>query len=1074
MPKPDIAPSHPRFLSPPPGGPLALAVPAGLFFLSGAAGLIYQVVWTRRLCLTLGATSLAVSAVLAAFMAGLAAGGGIGGRLIDRRGRPLAVYARLELGIGIYGALTPWILDGVESAYHAILRRADPGPGMSMLLRFAAAFAVLVVPAGLMGATLPVLARHVTACFAHVGRRIGLLYGINTLGAALGVLLAGFALIPALGLARATWLAAAINVGVAAAAFAIHRVGARRQVPAATPPTYAPALPDTNAPGAPSGLRAGILTLAAAGGFASFLLEVAWTRILSVILGGAVQAFSLMLATFLAGLALGGATIGRRIDRSRDLLGLYALLAGGASAATLLVLPLFGEIPWVLIRGYALTGDRYALWSLFQGAVCFLVMIGPAFLIGTTFPALARLHAREIGTLGRRIGEVTVANTAGGIAGALAGGLLALPLLGMERTCLLAAGVNAGCALLAAALAPAPSPRRAARAAATAGAVLTLLLAYPLAWPGRRAPAAGTEAARRLESERRLAPRWAWDPRVVAGGVHALAPDYARQPDGGSFRAFLDARDLLFYEEGLHAVVTVTTVRGLPGSRSLQINGKTDASNLGDLPAEILLGAVPMLLHASPRDVLVIGLGSGITTGSVCRFDGVARVDAVEIEAAVVRAARLFASDHHDVLPDPARGHAGDPRVRLLVQDGRHVAAAATGRYDVLLNQPSNPWISGPSHLFTREHFRHLRRAMRPGGLCVQWFQTYGMTPRLALSVLRTFREVFEHVLVLAWPAQPGNLFLLGSDRPPAFDADRLQDLLARPAVRAELARAGCRETGDLLAVLALRPEDLDRRLAGADAELAGAPLNTDDTPVVEFEAPRHRHRDLRREVLAAIFRDRDAPWPPLADESDDRLRALRVPARAALAHDGLGLDEGMARAAERALALDPADAAARAAAAAACTALWRASPAGGRAAAESRARRHLVALLASQPGNSLAHEGLAGLALASGDADAAARHAEAALEAGRRSLETLLALGGASARLGRHEEAAQAFDEAVALDPAEPRAWTGLAAAYAALGRAEMARETLERWLRQETRPEARTEAIRRLNALPSKAPAR
>jgi spermidine synthase len=1065
------------------GDAAAFAALLALFLLSGAAGLVYQVVWTRRLVLTLGATSLAVSAVLAAFMTGLAAGSGIAGRRVDRSGRPLVVYALLELGIGLYGAVTPWLLDIAEAAYQAVLRRGDPGDIPSVLLPFALAFAILVVPTALMGATLPVLARHVTGRLGHFGRRVGLLYGTNTLGAALGVLLAGFVLIPALGITRTLLLAAAANAAVAAAAWALHRAGARALPPPSTaaPPDPASASPIRGTPDAGHGIRAPgparlhgiVLLLAAAGGFASFLVEVAWTRILSVVLGGAVQAFSLMLATFLAGLALGGAAVGPRIDRSRDLLRLYATLAGGAAAASLLVLPLFGEIPWALIRGYAWTGDRYVLWMLFQGALCFLVMIGPAFLIGATFPVLARLHARDLGSLGRRVGDVVVANTAGGIGGALAGGLLALPWLGMERTCLLAAGIQAGCAVLAAARSPAPRSRRAVLAAGIAGATLLLLFAYPLAWPGRCAPdSAGANAQRRLEEERRIAPRWAWDPRVVAGGVHALVPDYAQSPDGSRFRAFLDARDLLFHEEGLHAVVTVTTVRGRPGSRSLQINGKTDASNLGDLPAEILLGAVPMLLHPDPRDVLVIGLGSGITTGAVCRFDEAARVDVVEIEAAVVRAARLFAPDHHDVLPDPARGHPGDPRVRVLVRDGRHVAAAATARYDVLLNQPSNPWLSGPSHLFTREHFLHLRRAMRPGGLCVQWFQAYGMTPRLALSVLRTYRGVFDHVLVLAWPAQPGNLFLLGSDRPVAFDADRLRRRLARPAVRAELARAGYPDAGGLLAALALRPEDLDRRLAGADAELAGAPLNTDDDPVVEFEAPRHLHEDLRREVLGAVFRDRVVPWAPMAGESDDLLRELRLPAHAARAHDGLGLDEGMARAAERALALDPGDDASRAAAGAACMTLWRDAPVGGKASSEARARAHLDTLLAKQPGNGLAHEGLAGLALSAGDAAAAARHAAAALEAGRRTPETLLALGGACARLGRHEEAAQAFDEAAALDPGAPRAWTGLADAFSAMGRPDRAREALERWLKQETRPGARAEAMRRLEAIPQATP--
>jgi spermidine synthase/tetratricopeptide (TPR) repeat protein len=1143
--RPDaVAAPHPTPSATPSSTASAFTLLLFIFFLSGCASLVYQVVWTRRLFLTLGSTSLAIATILSAFMGGLALGSLVAGRFIDRRRNYLTIYAILELAIGIYGALTPWLFGIAEGIFHALLQHMDLSLWPSYLVRFALALTILIVPTTLMGATLPVLSRQVVNHLGHFGRRLGVLYGINTFGAAFGVLITGFSLITSLGINGTIFFAASLNVLVSALAWGLDLAlkGIPRPVPdprctedmapipeSARPDTLQPADGDLRL--SDVGLRSmnladthrWVLLMASLGGFASFLYEIAWTRVLTLILGGAVQAFSVMLSTFLIGLALGSFVLSRWIDRSRDLFLFYAILEGLIAVMALALLPVFGELPWFYIRFFPSVGDRYSLLMLFQFVICFLTLIVPTFLIGVTFPVVSKLYARDLGSLGQRIGEVYFANTAGGIFGSFAGGFVCIPLLGMERTCILASLINAGSAMLAAALSRSSPRRRASMAAAVAAAVFAILVGFPVLWrvsvldlprikDAPRPPAGWTTAVkapcprcnepvwfpappekdgrlpgtaafcaacavkerRLIEDQLRLAPRWVWDPRVLTSGVHTYAREYSPSPDGRLLAQDLEKKHLIFYEEGLNAVVSVHHNVHSVGSRFLRVNGKTDASNTADFPTEILIGALPLLAHPNPQQVIIIGLGSGITAGSVARFAEVQRIDLIEIEAAVVRAARFFSENNHHVLPDPARNQPGDPRLRLVIQDARHFCAVTPNRYDVVVAEPSNPWMSGPSHLFTVEHFKNLRRIMKDDGLTIQWCQTYCMKPELVYSVIKTFRQVFEHVLVMTYSQIPGDLFLFGTNRPLSFDVDRFRDRFARPEVLRNLERVGFQSVTHIFAGIFLRSEDLDTNLGlrpgrpAVSETLACIPLNTDDFPYVEFEAPKALHRtDSTLEIIHALFRFRDLPIPPIHPDTDETLRALHLCLRLARANDALGLCDAASRVAERGLTVNPQDDELRGLLIKLNVQRWLKTQAPD---LPDKIRAQAQLLVERTPKDPIPHIQLGELAMVQRRYEDAIHHYEKALSLGGGGPNTHNTLGVAFTHLGRPEQASKSFERALSLDPKYIPAYPALTDAYEKMGRYDSAIDTLMRWysieqntnLANQERVMIRLEAIR------------
>ncbi|MFQ5720134.1 MAG: fused MFS/spermidine synthase [Acidobacteriota bacterium] len=798
-----------------------------LFFLSGFTALVYQILWMRRLVLVFGATTFAVSTVLTAFMTGLAVGSWGLGRLVDRLPRPLLAYGLMEIGIGLYAAFLPLFLDGLIPVYRAVWLRFEPGVLSFALLKFVGSMAVLVVPTTLMGGSLPALARWAMCRSSGAGRPIGVLYAWNTLGGAVGTLACGFVLIRVLGVAAVSRATAVTSVVLGGIALWIAWRAPRRAGPTApSPPARAPA--PEGAAGARSGRVVPVLVGFGLSGCAALVLEVAWTRVLTLILGGSVYAFALMLAVFLTGLATGAAVVSRVVDRpGRRPEWLLAGLLTGAGLAAIGSLCIFGLLPGAFARLFQLTGGSRWVLPVAGFALCATVMAPATLFLGGIFPVVIRLTIASGRQVGAKVGRAYAANTVGTIVGAFVGGFIAVPWFGLERTILLAGAIEIGVgAMLALVLGTGSGRARLLAVAAVMAVAVTLAAGRP-----------------------------PWNALLMNSGMYLYAAELPAGFDARTFRDYTQtAYRELFYREGAIATVLVGEERA-NGNRFLSVNGKVDASTGADMQTQVLSGQLPLLLHPAPRDVLVVGLASGVTAGSVATHP-VKQIDIMEIEAAVIEASRLFDAVNNRPLDDP--------RVHVLVGDGRNSLLFTDRRYDVIISEPSNPWLSGAANLFTREYFDIVARRLAPGGIACQWIQAYSMGLDDLRSLLASFHDVFPHLLVFDLDAT--DLLILGSSSPLALDRTGLRERMHDLDVALDLARVGIRAPADLLAWFAFGEGE-------ASSFAAGAGLNTDDNARIEFSAPWSLYdqtRERNRTALSAATVDVESylAHPPPAGSS--------------------------------------------------------------------------------------------------------------------------------------------------------------------------------------------------------------
>lgn len=770
----------------------------GLFFASGASALVYQVAWVRSLSLILGASHQAVSIVLAAFMGGLALGAVALGRRAAANARPLRLYAGLELGIAAAALALPPLLLGVQGAYVALAHVLEPlagGEALAAAVRALLSFAVLVLPTCLMGGTLPVLVAAVVRRHADLHARLASLYAINTAGAAAGALAAGFALLPALGLRRTELVAVAANVSIGAIAWWRDRAGAVAAAEAVPPRTDRAAFAGGGDPGAGIAALRLVFATTAVCGFGALALEVMWTRAISMVIGSSVYSFTVMLVAFLTGIALGSAIHGalpRRLSEAAHAAWLLGAIAASTLAASLAIPRLPALVSW-LKPGAA--GAGFDLWTAL--ALCFAVMLVPCLLHGMAFPLAGEARARLEARAARSVGDVLGLNTAGSIAGSLAAGFVLIPVAGMQRSLL---GISALYASAAVAVAAAWALTQGAAASRRAWVVATAAGAIAAVWLGALS----------------LRP---WDVRALGT---------FRNNEGADLRAVREepaslyaASTVLYYREGRGS--TVSVVEDAAGVRRLQVDGKVVASDASsDLRHELLLGHLPVLAHPAPRSALVVGLGAGVTLGGVAAHPELERISVVEIEPAVVGASRRFAHVQGDALEDP--------RVNLVIQDGRNHLLTTRERYDVITSDPIHPWVRGSAYLYTREYYELARAHLTEDGVVCQWLPLYQLGPEDLRAAVGSFVDVFPEATLWSTPA---DAVMIGSLRPLRIDLGDWQRRLAVPRVRDALAQVGLSDPLSLLAEFTLTSDGM-REFA------RGALRNTDDNVFLEFDSPRH------------------------------------------------------------------------------------------------------------------------------------------------------------------------------------------------------------------------------------------
>ena len=769
---------------------------------SGLAGLVYEVTWTRLLTLHIGHSTAAASAVVAAFLGGLAIGAAAGGDVAARwtRQRAARVYVALELFVAVAALAFPLAV----RALTPLLAWAygSDGSGPFPAIRLLVCLLVVLVPAAALGATFPMAIRWFASESGRAARLSGALYALNTAGAAVGAMLAGFLLIPTIGLSGTTLVGVTGSLLAAAAVWVVQRSAANDERDATEVPS------PSNAMGTADyrWLAAFVLGVS---GFASLAHEIAWTRILALVLGPTTYAFAATLAAVICGVALGSAAGSWLVGRTQHYgAWLAAVLAAGAVTVSY-TYSLAGERFPRLVAEQLAGAEEPFNELLRQGLLLTAALIVPtAACLGSAFP-LALAMAGDGADATRRFGVVYAVNTIGAVTGSLAAGFVLIPRLGLQGTLQVASGALVVAALAVVAGGERRWSHRAAGLAASAAAVLLLVFSAP------------------------------WDRELLASGPYMYAPFV---PGDLDLTTQLKAGSLLYYREGASATVSV---KRLTGTTTLAVDGKVDASNRGDMLTQKLIAHLPLLVHDAPRRVAIVGLGSGVTAGAALTHP-IERADVLEISPEVVEASAFFTGENRDALEDP--------RLHLIVGDGRSHLQLSREQYDVIVSEPSNPWIAGVAALFTREFFAAARARLAPGGVLCHWANAYNISEPDLRAIVATFQSVFPDGSV--WLVGNDDVLMLGSDGPLDDRLSRLAEHLDRPGVRSDLALVEVRDAFSILSLFVAGP-------AALASYVNGVPLLTDDTMRLEFSAPRELHNRRAGDNVAALIAAGEATEAP-------------------------------------------------------------------------------------------------------------------------------------------------------------------------------------------------------------------
>ena len=585
----------------------------GLFLLSGVAGLVYQIVWTRMLVLVFGNTMLATSTVLSAFMGGLAAGSYVLGRYIDNKPRPLIqVYAVLEAGIGLFALMFPLFLKGATPIYAALYSAAEGNIILLNLVRFGVCFALIVIPTFLMGGTLPVLIKRFSGPGSSLGHQTGFLYGLNTVGAVLGTVACGYILLRALGMQKTTCVAVAINLGVAVAAWIIGRLPRESATEQAglKKPTMPPAVVDRIY--SRTTVRM-VLVGIGISGFCALAYEVFWTRMLNLFLHNNIYSFTAILATFLVGIAVGSLIYARFLSRLRHQVGLFIGLQVGIGLVSYATPFIFRLLHADLFNNFNET------LTLAKTAV---IMIGPTLMMGVSVPLAIQICQRGERREGTSVGSVYAVNTVGAIFGAFTAGFILLPTVGLHLGVIIVSSLNILAGLLPLA-ARARSGLRPVYGAAFAGLIVVLVLAAP--------------------------------------------PDLFRS-------LFQDAHpnaDIVYYKEGKVANVLVYDFKKL-GYKDFHLNAVNEASSrLWHVQLFKLLGLLPTLVHEDPDDAIMVAFGAGMSAGATARI--VNSLDVVDLNPDIAGIAEAYTRENLDVYNQSNFNQVvNDGRNALLLSDRKY------------------------------------------------------------------------------------------------------------------------------------------------------------------------------------------------------------------------------------------------------------------------------------------------------------------------------------------------------------------------------------------------------------------
>jgi spermidine synthase len=758
----------------------------------------------------IGGAPFAVSIIVTIFMAGLGIGSLIAGRWVDRFKEPFSLvklYGLLELITAIYAALIPIAIKGFEPLYSFLYNRLFEHFLLFYFLTLIGCAVLLLPPVVCMGATLPALCRFCARSISSVGTNTGGVYGLNAIGAAVGALVSGFWLVGHLGMRGTLAVAVIINgvVGISCLAIGFRRTlygrlkqtteaGARDVTEDAQSPLYASGT-----------VLLAVLLAFGVSGFCSMSYEVIWTRLLGLIIGPTTYSFTIVLVTFITGLALGSMFFGWLADRKFNLLTVLLVTQLLAGLSALGVSQLIGNSQFFFAKLIDTYKDSFTALSLLKGLILFVFMVVPTLFIGAAFPLVIRICTRTVTKLGNTVGLAYTANTIGAVLGSFSAGFLTIPLLGKERGLSFVVAIQL-ITVLCVALVLIRQKRGLLRLS------LLVVLLVPSFYFVSKYPA--------------------WNRLLLARGrYHRIDADVSGIGwlrslfEGKRILAKYEEGKLVFYGDGIGGFTAVLEYFNPVGQShySMLNSGKADASSHADMETQTLLAHFPLLFHPGAKDVMVLGLASGITSGEVLCYP-VREVDTLEISPEVVKACRFFTPWNNNVL--------SDPRSHIILQDARAHLQLTNKTYDVIISEPSNPWMAGLATLFTLDFFELAKSRLNNNGIFVQFFHSYQMDPNTFAMVGRTFTKAFPNsILLVTYPSKIGSDFLfVGFKGEYGLNLENAE----KNIVYARLSKN----------IRLSDPKLLYRMIVAEDlyALFGNGQINTDEMPVLEFSAPKQMY----------------------------------------------------------------------------------------------------------------------------------------------------------------------------------------------------------------------------------------
>jgi spermidine synthase len=696
------------------------------FFFSGVTGLIYEILWTRMIVKVIGSAPFAVSIILTVFMGGLGLGSFIASRTIDQIKNPLKlvrIYGVLELAVGGYCLILPMILTVFKPLYAVMYNRLFNYFMFYSILTFVECSVLLIIPVICMGATLPILCKFYVTRMFHLAGHIGRLYGLNTIGAAVGSLVCGFWLINYIGMTGTLAFAVMIN-GVIGLVSIVASYRIKMDVSQIEKTSGQPEQAGTVT--TYNGAAAAALIIFAVSGFCAMAYEVIWTKLLGLIIGPTTYSFTIVLITFITCLALGSTFFGWLGDRVKKPIWLLIYTQLAAVISAMFISQLLGNSQFFFAKLIYCFQNDFALLNISKAVILFAFMFLPTVCLGATFPLTGKVCTQSLSRIGKSIGFAYMVNTVGAVLGSFCAGFLLIPLMGKENGLRLVFAAQISTALIVAVwLIWINKQDKLKFISAAAPAVIGMMLCL-------------------------IFPRW--DRTALSlGRYHRMEAIISDLKKTGWLNALWNGTDMLpkpkfrkvvYYGDGIGGFTTVLEYQNELGriDRFLVISGKPDAGTREDMSTQVLSAHFPMMFHPNPKAVMVLGYASGITAGETLCYP-IERLDILEISNQAVEAGKFFDQWNGNVL--------SDPRTELIVQDGRAHLQLTNRKYDVIISEPSNPWMAGLASLFTKDFFELARSRLNRGGIFAQFTHSYQMDWPTFSMVVRTFAGVFPNSILI-------------------------------------------------------------------------------------------------------------------------------------------------------------------------------------------------------------------------------------------------------------------------------------------------------------------------------------